>query len=116
MDAEIIFPKLARVCQIKIANRFDALIYQICHPSQMWTMNGIHDAVYTAAVEKVGHQANKYKCWIRPATREHIKHRRYAKKAKEQSQSEESKTKYTHVQLDKEVKNSAQQDWKNVLD
>jgi len=41
-------------------------------------------------------------------------HRRNAKKVKAQSQTEESKSKYR--ELDKRVKNSAEQDWKNWID
>ena len=76
--------------------------------------NGFCDAVYTAAEKTVGYQTSQHKCWISPGTRELIEHRRNAKKVKDQSQTEESKSKYR--ELDKKVKNSAEQDWKNWID
>ena len=62
----------------------------------------------------MGYQTSQHKSFISPGTRELIEHRRNAKKVKAQSQTEESKSKYR--ELDKRVKNSAEQDWKNWID
>ena len=114
MDAELLLVQLARDYQINIANRFDALSELSSEPDVDHEWNGFHDAVYTAAEKTVRYQTSQHKSWISLGTRELIEHRRNAKKVKDRSQTEESKSKYR--KLDKKVKNSAEQGWKNWID
>ena len=113
MDAELLLPHLARKYQTKIANRFDALWDLSSEPDKDDKWNSFRDTVYTAAEKTIGYQTSQHKCWISPGTHECIEHRRNAKKVKDQSQTQESRSKYR--KLDKKVKNSTEQDWKNWM-